>query len=239
MCHHFNIFKEPEETFEHSTVNSQELQDELTWESHDFSRMAIYLNAAELLQCSAKGPARGRGPLPHPVLPPGKEVAEIYGSAPFSLEANTWSSWFTPYIKWFVSVLSSWSKMFYLSQLGKLAVPLPSSAVATVVRGKISQWVWSTKRPRGISQTAGYGPRVWESFFHRVTLGHWLFRWEAVSASLLWLPTRLSSIFPHVMDPLFPSAPLHLSPCPRSAPFLLLPVRFSYQLPTYLKITSI
>lgn len=112
--------------------------------------------------------------------------------------------------KWCVSILSSWSTMFYLSQLGKfmkLAIPLPSSAVATVVKCKISQWVWSTKRPSGISQTAGYGPRVWEDFFHRVTLGHWLFLWEAVSASLLGLPTRLSSFFPHVMDLLFPSAP--------------------------------
>lgn len=172
--------------------------------------MAICLNSAELLQCSANGPARGRGPLSHPLPPPGKEVAGICGPAPFSFGANTWSSWFTPYITWFVSILSSWSKMFYLSQLGKfmkLAIPLPSSAVATVVKCKISQWVWSTKHPSGISQTAGYGPRVWENFFHRVTLGHWLFLWEAVSASLLWLPTRLSSFFPHVMDLLFPSAP--------------------------------
>lgn len=41
----------------------------------------------------------------------------------------------------------------------KLAIPFPSSAVATVVKCKISLWVWSTKHPNGISQTVCDGPK--------------------------------------------------------------------------------
>lgn len=46
----------------------------------------------------------------------------------------------------------------------KLAIPFPSSAVATVVKCKISLWVWSTKYPSGISQTVGCGPKGPEEF---------------------------------------------------------------------------
>lgn len=93
------------------------------------------------------GPSVPR-PLPPPSSPLGKEVAKLPRQVPFSSWTNTCSSWFSPYMKWVVSILSSSSKQFYLFQLGKVhevghSVPIICSGL--VVKCKISLWVWSTQ----------------------------------------------------------------------------------------------
>lgn len=124
--------------------------------------MAPCLDSAERLSPTLLPKAEAS--VPHPLPGPSSPLGRTHCWTPFSFWTNMSFSWFTPYMKWCVSILSSSSKKLYLFQLGKSmkrAILFPLSAVAGLLSVK---YLSGCGPPSGISQTVGYGLQGLEEF---------------------------------------------------------------------------